>query len=734
VDRILRFKPHLRVERAGDGRLFLIGERERLLLPGHLAGSVAALVDGRRSEREIPEALAGEASPPEIYFALRQLERSGYIAEAVAGLAPEAAAYWYAVGVDAARAAGRLAATPVEVKVTGGEATAPLVDALGAAGVAVGPGALWIVAAGDYLDPELGAIDRRARAEGARWMPVKPSGAVAWIGPMFGSSVGQGGGPCWECLAHRLRANRPVEAFIERSLGRAEPIAPPRSGLAAGARAALSLAALALARAIAEERPGPERLVAVDMARLRVEEHAVARRPQCPVCGDPGLFAAQAERRLVLAARPRHFSDDGGYRSAAPEETFARHEHLISPLTGVVAMVGPLVERDHPLRPVYRAAYFVCPPADSALDEDKFARPSLGKGRTAAQARAGALCEAIERYSALWQGDEPIRVAPFAELADDAVPPPALLHFSAEQYRRREELNRGERDPRRRIPLPFDERVAIGWTPAWSLTGDRRRYVPAAYSYAHAPAPPEARFCFLDPNGHAAGNCVEEAILQGFLELAERDAVGIWWYGRVRRPGVDLASFAQPYFLDLERHYAELGFRLWVLDLTNDLELPAFAALAHSADQDRTVVGFGCHLEARLGVQRALTELNQLFDPADRSRAPWGEAPLEDPRFLAPAEDLRPRRSDDFAPVDTGDIRDDVFTCVDRAARLGLETLVVDQTRPDVGLHAVKVIVPGLRHFWPRFGPGRLYDVPVRLGWLPRARAEEELNPVPLYL
>ncbi|HYH95731.1 YcaO-like family protein, partial [Hyalangium sp.] len=61
------------------------------------------------------------------------------------------------------------------------------------------------------------------------------------------------------------------------------------------------------------------------------------------------------------------------------------------------------------------------------------------------------------------------------------------------------------------------------------------------------------------------------------------------------------------------------------------------------------------------------------------------------------------------------------------------ETLVLDQTRPDIGLSAVKVIVPGLRHFWPRLGPGRLYDVPVRMGWLRQAREEGELNPFPFF-
>jgi ribosomal protein S12 methylthiotransferase accessory factor len=57
--------------------------------------------------------------------------------------------------------------------------------------------------------------------------------------------------------------------------------------------------------------------------------------------------------------------------------------------------------------------------------------------------------------------------------------------------------------------------------------------------------------------------------------------------------------------------------------------------------------------------------------------------------------------------------------------------LVVDQTRPDVGLPVVKVIIPGMRPFWPRFAPGRLYDVPVRLGWRRQAAEEEDLNPVP---
>lgn len=60
-----------------------------------------------------------------------------------------------------------------------------------------------------------------------------------------------------------------------------------------------------------------------------------------------------------------------------------------------------------------------------------------------------------------------------------------------------------------------------------------------------------------------------------------------------------------------------------------------------------------------------------------------------------------------------------------------MEVLVLDQTRPDVKMPVVKVIVPGLRHFRARFAPGRLYDVPVQMGWQERSLAEEELNPFP---
>ena len=80
----------------------------------------------------------------------------------------------------------------------------------------------------------------------------------------------------------------------------------------------------------------------------------------------------------------------------------------------------------------------------------------------------------------------------------------------------------------------------------------------------------------------------------------------------------------------------------------------------------------------------------------------------------------------------TAGVREEVERCRALVEARGMEFLVLDQTRPDIGLPVVRVIVPGLRHFRERLAPGRLFDVPVEMGWRDGPLAEAELNPVPV--
>ncbi|HVN83098.1 MAG TPA: YcaO-like family protein, partial [Terriglobia bacterium] len=259
-------------------------------------------------------------------------------------------------------------------------------------------------------------------------------------------------------------------------------------------------------------------------------------------------------------------------------------------------------------------------------------------------------------------------------------------------------------------------------------------------------------YCVGCSNGNAAGNTLEEAVLQGFLELVERDSVALWWYNRVRRPGVDLDSFNEPY-LDKLRSFLKSRHReLWALDLTSDLGIPVFVALSRRTDQpqEHITFGFGGHLDPRIALLRAVTELNQMYawvlgDNAetggiregieDADALTWMRtATIANQPYLIPDESMSPRIASAYRQCWTDDLRDDVLFCQELVEKKGMEMLVLDQTRPDIGLPVVKVIIPGLRHFWARFAPARLYDIPVALGWLPEPLTEEQLNPVSMFL
>jgi len=361
---------------------------------------------------------------------------------------------------------------------------------------------------------------------------------------------------------------------------------------------------------------------------------------------------------------------------------------------------------------------------------------SFGKGSTAEQGEASALMEAIERYSGIFQGDE-IRVTRrFTDFArGEAILPNDVLLFSDAQAQP-QQAPAEDTHPTQAAPGPFDPSAKIEWSPVWSLRNNRFKYLPTSllYFFYSGPAAFQA-----DSNGCAAGNTLEEAIVQGFLELAERDSYAIWWYNRLQRPQVDLKQFDDAYVRDLQGQLAETGRRLWVLDVTSDLGVPTFVAILHwmQNGQENIEFGSGAHFDPRIALLRALTELNQFLSiglmgggTGEKSSLD-GTTPLhlEDQRFLLPDDKgpIYPRALAEFAQLDN--TRAQVDACVEIAARAGLDFLVLDQTRPDIGVPVVRVIVPGLRHFYRRFAPGRLYDVPVKLGWLDQPLPESDLTP-----
>ncbi len=738
----LGLKAHLRAHVISANEVALIGERERYVIRGELYADLLPLLDGSRNDDEIATAVADRHAPEQVYYALAQLEAKGYTGNVPTN--PQAA-WWSAHGVTEAVAA-EVTKYPIAI-IDGGapeDAIERLRTVLGARHpitAEIAEARLAIIAGDDYLDPRFATAVASAAAHCAIALPVRVTGAELWLGPV----VARGNSGRFELLLRRLAANRPADATALRH-GAQFPLAPVQY-----LPATLDLAVAWIGSGVLGILAGPvpeksrNSVLTIDPWTLESRLHPIATGPEIEP-QDPAL-AAREQRPLRLHPRPKRHTSDGGHRTCPPDETLLRLEPFVSPIGGIIPRIEklPAPEGMH----VYAATQTSGVPntATGFRANRTLGRPlaASGKGETDTQAKVSCLAEAVERYCAGYFGDERRRTARLEDIAESAVDPRALLQFSADQYRRRDSTNAGPSSAFTFVPMPFDPTRAIDWTPAWSLTHERTAFLPSLYCYFRYPPDSAHDFCRPDSNGCASGNTLEEAVLQGLMELIERDACAIWWYNRAVLPGIDLGSFSSPYFERVAHSLAQRDRDLHVLDLTNDLGVSAVMAVScQRHDGGRVHLGLGCHLSPRTAISRALSELTQAIafefsdNPAKQiaffdDHAHWLDSQhIGDHPYLKPRRDIQLGERD-LVDRSSPDIGGDVRWCVDMLAEKGMETIVLDQTRPEIGFPVARVAVPGLRHFWSRFAPGRLYDVPPGLGWRAAPLDEASLNPVSFF-
>jgi oxazoline/thiazoline synthase len=738
---VVRFAPNFSVYVLPPDVVCLYSEDRKFFLHGELYCALAAAIgEGGKSLQKLARELERDFPADKIQEALKRLLDRRFVIAKPRSAATTAAAYWASLGLPPEAAETNLRSCRVRVQAIDVEGTAELDAALRELGVRVVDRSadLTVTLVSDYLDARLAELNRQHLSDRTPWLLVQPSGIFPLVGPVFSPGQAESKSACWACLAGRMQRNREIKAFLDRGPARrvvASPLA--RSPLG---QSGIHLAAIEIAKAIATgfRTDLRDHIISLDLLGSTVVKHHVAARPQCPVCGRNELRdPARAPAPIELGTGGKLIMTSGGYRSVSSRATVARFRKHVSPLTGVVSRLDR-IEADVPLNTNWHATHNFSAPAQSVHElRAGLSGGSFGKGSTAEQGEASALMEAIERYCGIFQGDEIRVMRRFTDFAaGDAIPPNDVLLFSDAQ-RQRDCAPAMHPHEATSMPAAFDPSAEVEWSPVWSLRDERFKYLPTSLLYFfHRGA--GAYHHHADSNGCAAGNTLAEAIVQGFLELVERDAYAIWWYNRLQRRQVDLDRFDDSYIRDLRHQLAETGRRLWVLDVTNDLAIPSFVAITHWMDEGRENIEFGsgAHFDARIALLRALTELNQFLSiglmgggKGDKSSLD-GVTPLrlQDHPFLLPGDGppVQPASAAKFGALDT---REQVSACVSLSQRAGLDFLVLDQTRPDVEVPVVRVLVPGLRHFYRRFAPGRLYDVPVKLGLRERALAEDELNP-----
>lgn len=443
---------------------------------------------------------------------------------------------------------------------------------------------------------------------------------------------------------------------------------------------------------------------------------------------------------IVLQHVQSKFNKDGGSRAISPTETVNKIMPFVDAITGFIPNIELLEpEKTGPIK-IYRTAFFKTPLIRdlAKLDDNSFVQTCLGKGVTNEQSQASALCEAIERLNAQFKGDEPLYQASPSELTQRYVNFHALSPYSTTQYRKFSTEENAESQLKQAV-IPYNNE-SIYWLTVWSLTHEEQVYVPLSCCFANIELREQKkvpRLIFDDnkfgcwhSNGAAAGNTLEEAILQALFELIERDATAIWWYNQVERPAFDLTKIESKYYQPLQQSLSK-NHHFWVLDLTHDLGVPVMVAIGQHKSNNGFIFGFGCHLQPELAAQRALTELCQLIPIRDQNSAPFNFDAITTGAYLYPNKQQQAEMPFTFS---SGDIKTDILALVEQLKSVNLETLVLNYSRAPFPIYTAKVFVPGLCHIWPQFANERLYQVPVQLNWLTKAKNENTINQQGLYI
>lgn len=399
-----------------------------------------------------------------------------------------------------------------------------------------------------------------------------------------------------------------------------------------------------------------------------------------------------------------------------------------SPVTGIVQKMEITTT---PVAGAYRAiAKWVAPLPVHGARPLILPQDSHGRGRTKEEAKLGCLGEALERYSLIYRGDEALYRGRLDNF-NYAVDPRKILLYSESQYASREQWNKCS-DERYFIGEPFDAAKPIDWCPATNLANKDFALVPACITLMwYMSHEVQSDYAKADTIGCGSGRTLDDAVLHALLEWIERDAMAIWWYNKIRRPAVRLESFESESLLEVRNGLRAIERELILLDCTTDIGVPTFISIAPRKDGTEPLFAGASHLSPKIAAWKAASEVGEAWftithtKEIDHEMKNWLSNTMRTEKYLCPTHEVN--ANPEPTPMRPADA---IASIVRRLNSLRLQAYVVDLSRPDVMLKTARVIVPGLRHIWNRRAPGRLYDVPVQLGWVERPLEEGELNSI----
>ncbi|MGB8955825.1 MAG: TOMM precursor leader peptide-binding protein [Tumebacillaceae bacterium] len=472
-------------------------------------------------------------------------------------------------------------------------------------------------------------------------------------------------------------------------------------------------------------------------------EHCSSLPDDCEETARPPLQPLRKERNDTFRLPNERLTIDN-----LRERTFNARLGLVTRVTRYENKILPVVisDRSHPLR--------------NTPD------PSIGRELSFARGELTSYLECLERQAGARPiGKRTVVRGTYVELSkqygERVYDPMVFALHSAEQY-----ASEG-------FPFTaYDPERPIHWVWSYSFRQDAPVLIPEQIAYfSQARQAPEPRFVAESSNGCALGGSVEEAMLHGLFELAERDSFLMMWHARLPVPLINLDSLDNETVWQICERIRSLGFEPYVFNTTTDIGIPTVAAFIVNKEHraPKFFVAGGGHRDPRQAVLGCLLEAAAHAQSAERmleANLSQVETVKGDPSSIRQLEDhyLFYYHPDNFNVVDflfhrdlravhweetfpgwreqppTDDLTIDLLHLVRGIERAGYEVIAVDQTPAsygELGLHAAKVIVPGLLQIG--FGANcsralhlrRLLDGPVAMGYRESPLAAEELNCMP---
>ena len=309
----------------------------------------------------------------------------------------------------------------------------------------------------------------------------------------------------------------------------------------------------------------------------------------------------------------------------------------------------------------------------------------MGKGATPVQAEASALMELVERFSFFtYLTDGPLDFGCPRDLAGQALPFSLLCRSLFDT------------SPAAAAATRLYEDWPLYFVPATNLTRGQAIYLPIHWFYL-----------IEEYNGPAAGNCLEEAILQGLGEVVERHVGTVISSERLPTPVIDPESVTDPVARELLAKFRNNGIVVHLRDFSLDTGIPTVAALAYDPStfpkDSEIVFAAGTTTDPTKSLIRALTEVAQLAGDFHRRTSYRPTLPkyetLEEAAYLMAPGPQKPLNS--LPNLSRPNLKDEIRLCLEALSRLELEVLVVNTTHPALNLPAVYVLIPGT-HFLDR--------------------------------